>query len=177
MSQTIASDTFQRPSLRVHTADNVHVALKDLPAGTQIEDNGCTVHLAEAIRHKHKFALQPLAKGDPVIMYGVTVGRVTRPIAEGGAITTGNVEHSTDSDQLQTRREHWDAPDVSRFQGLTFEGFHRPDGRVGTANVWVVVPLVFCENRNIEVLRQCVADALGEDPYRNYKRMAREMLH
>ncbi|MDW5378096.1 altronate dehydratase family protein [Halomonas sp. HP20-15] len=177
MSQTIASDTFQRPSLRVHAADNVHVALKDLPVGTEIEDSGRTLRLAEAIRHKHKFALHPLAAGDLVIMYGVTVGRVTHPIAEGGAITTGNVEHSTDSDHAQARRKHWDAPDVSRFQGVTFQGYHRPDGRVGTANVWVVVPLVFCENRNIEVLRQCVADALGEDPYRDYKRMAREMLH
>ena len=177
MSQTIASDTFQRPSLRVHAADNVHVALKDLPAGTEIEDNDRSVRLAEAIRHKHKFALQPMAEGDLVIMYGVTVGRVTQPIAEGGAITTDNVEHSTDSDHAQARRKHWDAPDVRCFQDATFDGYLRPDGRVGTANVWVVVPLVFCENRNIEVLRQCVADALGEDPYRDYKRMAREMLH
>ncbi|GHA97590.1 UxaA family hydrolase [Modicisalibacter luteus] len=177
MSQTIASDTFLRPSLRVHAADNVHVALKDLPAGTEIDDNGRRIRLAEAIRHKHKFALQALAEGDLVIMYGVTVGRVTRPIAEGGAITTDNLEHSTDSGQAQARREHWDVPDVSHFQGATFDGYHRPDGRVGTANVWVVVPLVFCENRNIEVLRQCVADALGEDPYRDYKRMARELLH
>ncbi|BBI64419.1 hypothetical protein HSBAA_57250 [Vreelandella sulfidaeris] len=36
---------------------------------------------------------------------------------------------------------------------------------------------MFCENRNIEVLRQCVADALGEDPFRDYKQLARELLH
>lgn len=174
--KTIATDTHQQPSLRVHAADNVRVALKDLPAGSEIEDDGRTIRLAENVRHKHKFTLQPMAVGDLVIMYGVTVGRVTRTIAEGGAITTENVEHSTDNAQPQGRRDHWNAPDVRTFQGLTFDGYHRPDGKVGTANVWLVVPLVFCENRNIEVLRACVAEALGEDPYRDYKRMARQLL-
>lgn len=176
MSQTIATDTHQQPSLRVHAADNVRVALKDLPAGSEIEDNGCVIRLAENVRHKHKFTLQAMEVGDLVIMYGVTVGRVTRAIAEGGTITTENVEHSTDNAQPQGRRDHWNAPDVSAFQGLSFDGYHRPDGRVGTANFWLVVPLVFCENRNIDVLRECVAEALGEDPYRDYKRMARELL-
>ncbi|WP_372612321.1 UxaA family hydrolase [Halomonas sp.] len=176
MSQTITRDVGQLASRRVHVADNVRVALKDLPADSEIEDGGRCIRLAEPIRHKHKFALNSLAVGDSVIMYGVTVGRVTRSIAEGGAVTTENIEHNTDTAVPQARRGHWRAPDVSAFEGVGFEGYHRPDGRVGTANVWLVVPLVFCENRNIEVLRQCVADALGEDPFRDYKRMAHELL-
>ena len=177
MSQTIASDTGQLDSLRVHATDNVRVALKDLPVGSEIDDEGQRFPLAEAIRHKHKFAVTALEPDDTVIMYGVTVGRATRPIAQGGAITTENTQHSTATTSPQASRDSWQAPDVSRFQGATFDGYHRPDGRVGTANLWLVVPLVFCENRNIEVLRQCVADALGEDPYRDYKHMARQLLH
>ena len=56
MNQTIASDSGQLDTLRVHDADNVRVALKDLPAGTEVTDNGQRVTLTEAIRHKHKFA-------------------------------------------------------------------------------------------------------------------------
>ncbi|WP_302139718.1 UxaA family hydrolase [Halomonas alkalicola] len=166
-----------RLSLRVHALDNVRVALTDLPAGTVIEADGRTLTLPAAVRHKHKFALAPLAVDDLVIMYGVTVGRVTQPIAAGEAITTENLEHSTADAHPQGRHDGWQQPDVSAFQGLTFDGYHRPDGRVGTANLWLVVPLVFCENRNIEVLRQCVTDALGDDPYRDYKRLARQLLH
>ncbi len=177
MPQTIASDHGQLESLRVHAADNVRVALKDLPAGGEIDDDGRPLRLAEAVRHKHKFAVRDLATGEAVIMYGVTVGRATRPIAAGAAITTENTEHGTATSEPQARRGEWRAPDVAAFRGATFDGYHRPDGSVGTANVWLVVPLVFCENRNIEVLRQCVADALGEDPFRDYKRMARELLH
>ncbi|RAH38400.1 UxaA family hydrolase [Halomonas sp. SL1] len=177
MNRTIISDGGHRTSLRVHTADNVRVALRDLPAGSEIEDGGRRLRLPQPVRHKHKFTLRTLAEGEPVIMYGVIVGRATRAIMEGEALTTDNLEHSTDTSLPQSRRDHWDAPNVTAFRDLTFEGYHRPDGRVGTANVWLVVPLVFCENRNIEVLRQSVADALGDDPYHDYKRMARELLH
>ena len=177
MSQTIASDSGQMDTLRVHAADNVRVALKDLLAGTDVTDNGQRITLTETVRHKHKFTLTPLEPGDTVIMYGVTVGRATRPIPQGAAVTTENVEHSTASSTPQAKRGSWQAPDVAHFRGATFDGYHRPDGKVGTANVWLVVPLVFCENRNIEVLRQCVADALGEDPFREYKQLARALLH
>lgn len=177
MSETIASDGGQQDSLRVHAADNVRVALKDLPAGARVDDEGRRLKLVEPVRHKHKFSLQDLAPDDAVIMYGVTVGRATRPIPAGTSITIDNTVHSTATTVPQARRGEWHAPDVSAFAGAVFEGYHRPDGKVGTANVWLVVPLVFCENRNIEVLRQCVADALGEDPFRDYKRMARALLH
>ncbi|MBY5968845.1 UxaA family hydrolase [Halomonas denitrificans] len=173
---TIATDLPQE-SLRVHPDDNVRVALRDLAVGQQIEDEAGSLTLVEAIRRKHKFALVDLAEGDIVTMYGVTVGKATRAIAKGSAIRTDNLEHFTHSDTPVSRRQSWQGPDVSRFDGTTFDGYHRPDGNVGTANLWLVVPLVFCENRNIEVLRQCVADALGDDPFRDYKQLARTMLH
>lgn len=172
----IGSDAPTRTSLRVHPRDNVGVALTDLPAGRDVTLDGDTLRLADNIRAKHKFALTDFAPGDIVTMYGVTVGKAARPITRGGAITTENLAHATSNDDAVPGSKGWTPPDTSRFQGTTFEGFHRPDGRVGTANVWLVIPLVFCENRNIEVLRQCVSDALGDDPYRDYKRMARQML-
>ena len=176
MNDTIGTDSPARITLRIHPRDNVAVALTDLPAGRQVVIDDHAVTLADNIRHKHKFTLAALSPGDIVTMYGVTVGKATRDIPEGGVITVDNVAHATESDEVRPGSKSWTPPDVTRFQGMTFDGFHRPDGGVGTANVWLVIPLVFCENRNIEVLRQCVADALGDDPYRDYKRMARQML-
>ncbi|MDN7133372.1 altronate dehydratase family protein [Halomonas sp. MC140] len=176
MSDLIATQT-PHLTLRVHALDNVRVALTDLPAGTVIEDQGSQVTLPGPVRHKHKFVLGDMAVGDLVVMYGVTVGKVTQPIAAGGALTTENLVHSTDDLSANSQQTAWQPPVVTAFEKTTFDGYHRPDGRVGTANVWLVVPLVFCENRNIEVLRQCVADALGDDPFQDYKRMARQLLH
>src|SRR5258708_12308701 len=50
-------------------------------------------------------------------------------------------------------------------------GYTRRDGQVGTANYWLVIPLVFCENRNVNVIRQAFEEGLGfskPDPYKNY---------
>src|SRR5690606_26699473 len=55
------------------------------------------------------------------------------------------------------------------FSGRTFMGFHREDGKVGTANYWLVIPLVFCENRNIEVLREALVNELGYGRNQNKK--------
>src|SRR5918994_2006950 len=52
-----------------------------------------------------------------------------------------------------------------------FLGYHRPDGQVGTANYWLIVPLVFCENRNVEAIRDAFMDELGfakPDAYKDY---------
>lgn len=93
MSELIATQ-IPHTTLRVHALDNVRVALADLPAGTQVEDRGHHVTLPALVRHKHKFVLSDMAVGDLVVMYGVTVGKVTQPIAAGEAITTGNLVHS-----------------------------------------------------------------------------------
>ncbi len=176
MTEMIATSA-TRSSLRIHRLDNVRVALTDLTAGTRIDDETGSVTLVEPVRRKHKFTLTPLAEGDTVIMYGVTVGRAAHAIPAGAVITTENVAHATGSyiDQ-DVAPDDWHKPDVSAFKGRSFDGYHRGDGSVGTANYWLVVPLVFCENRNIEVLRECVSDALGDDPHRRYKQLARALL-
>jgi len=40
-------------------------------------------------------------------------------------------------------------------------GYHRADGSVGVANYWLVIPLVFCENRNVQVIQDAFAKELG----------------
>ena len=137
------------------------VALEDLAAGTlcELTDNSFT--LSQDIPAKQKFALQSLQTGDPVRLYGVLVGECTQPIIQGGLITTGNIKHATAKYDLQTGSFQWVPPDVSAWSARTFDGYHRSDGSVGTANYWVVVPLVFCENRNLEVIDAALTEALG----------------
>ena len=40
-------------------------------------------------------------------------------------------------------------------------GYHRDNGSVGTENNWLVIPLVFCQNRNIETLKNTILKGLG----------------
>ncbi len=153
--------TPRSPVLRIHPDDTVLVALADLAAGTQVQADGTVYTLTTDVRAKHKFATRDLAVGDPVQMYGTLVGRARVAIRQGEVLTPQNLHHAAAPYQPAATPYAWTPPDVSRWQHRTFDGYHRSDGQVGTANYWLVVPLVFCENRNVDVLRQAFAQELG----------------
>ncbi len=156
--------------LQLDSRDNVLIALTDLNQGEQIEFSGKNYILVSNVSAKHKFATQDLAMGAEVIMYGVLVGKAAKPISRGERLTTSNVQHQASDFRDQSGEYHWEPPDVSRWKGRTFSGYRRPDGQVGTRNYWLVVPLVFCENRNIGVLKQAFEEELGFAAPQVYRR-------
>ena len=140
--------------LQLDPRDNVLAALTDLREGERFELSGRTYTLTTDVPAKHKFSIASLKPGCDVIMYGLVVGKALQPIAIGERLGTNNIaSHRLPLDPHHAKYK-WRPPDVSRWQGRTFSGFHRSDGQVGTRNHWLVVPLVFCENRNIGALRQ-----------------------
>jgi len=147
--------------LRINARDNVLVALKDLNAGATIEFEGQRFPLLTLVKGKHKFGVVDFQPGDSIIMYGVLVGLATVFIPKGTALTVDNIEHASSSFSVGERHLDWHQPDVSKWQDRTFSGFHRADGSVGTGNYWLVIPLVFCENRNTEYLKKAFLDQLG----------------
>jgi len=154
--------------LKIHPKDNVYVALTDLRNGERITD---TLTLADDVPAKHKFLDKPLGADEEVIMYGGVVGKAMQPIAAGGVIGTHNIKHKATPYSGKTKQYSWTPPDVSKWKNKTFMGYHRADGQVGTANYWLVVPLVFCENRNVDVLKQAFIEELGfgkPDIYKEY---------
>lgn len=162
--------------LQIHPDDNVLVALQDLPEGTTIPYNGHTISLTGNIPAKHKFMINGINTGDPIIMYGVLVGKATRPIAGGEAITTGNVRHDANAFHEKDASLQWQAPDVSRWKNATFNGYHRSDGQVGTRNYWLVIPLVFCENRNVGVIKTAFEKGLGFAPPEIYNKQVNDLV-
>jgi altronate hydrolase len=147
--------------LQLDPRDNALIALSDLKQGEAIAFAGKNYTLTSNIPAKHKFAAQSFAAGDRVVMYGVLVGTATKPIGVGELLTTGNLRHQASDFHEQSREFHWTPPDVSRWQQRTFLGYRRSDGQIGTRNYWLVVPLVFCENKNIQVLKQAFEEELG----------------
>ena len=147
--------------LRIHPKDNVLAALQNMEQGYIVNIGGRAFPLKTPIAAKHKFALQDFKSGDPIFMYGALIGKATRPIARGEAITIENVVHASADYKVGTARANWSAPDVTKWGDRTFNGYHRADGSVGTANHWLVIPLVFCENRNVKVLKSSLTTALG----------------
>lgn len=162
--------------LKVHPDDNIIVALRDFKAGDRVAFEGETYELLEKIPVKHKFSERDFAEGESIYMYGVLVGTATRPIPRGTRISRENVTHSAEEFVIGERKTDWVVPDVSKFQDRTFNGYHRADGKVGTMNYWLVVPLVFCENRNIKVMQEAMAEQLGYVTERHFSVETRKLI-
>lgn len=165
-----------RNVLKVHPSDNVIVALTNLPKGGTVVYDNTEYIMQDNITAKHKFLTHDLQPGDPVIMYGVLVGKARQAIPRGGLISTSNIMHAANDFNTGERRTNWQAPNVDKWKERTFMGYHRSDGSVGTANYWVVVPLVFCENRNMEVLQEALVKDLGYGRNRSYQKQARRLI-
>ena len=162
--------------LKVHPADNVLVALSNLKAGESVKYNGSDIVLTDNIPAKHKFVVTDLHAGDSIIMYGVLVGKAQSDIPKGGLISTSNVKHAVEEYSYKGRRYQWQEPDVSKFKHRTFNGYHRSNGKIGTANFWLFIPLVFCENRNLDVIREALQNELGYAVTAKYKHYTHELI-
>jgi len=167
----------QNKVLKVHPSDNVIVALQDFDAGDEITYEGVSLQLLEGIPTKHKFAEQDFTEGDTITMYGVTVGKALKYIPKGSRISTENVAHASNTYEVKQEKGSWQEPDISKFEGRTFNGFHRADGKVGTRNYWLVIPLVFCENRNIKVIREAMLEKLGYATERDFSVSVEDLIH
>lgn len=165
----------KRNTLKVHPNDNVIVALQDLKKGETVHLLDHDYTLLEDIPAKHKFVSEPLKKDDSVIMYGVLVGKAKQDLPVGVRISTENLRHASGDYSLGERKTKWHIPNTQTWQERTFNGYHRSDGSVGVANHWLVIPLVFCENRNVEVLKEALLDELGYARPKKYNQFTEKL--
>jgi len=165
-----------QPYMQLDPADNVLVALQDLSAGTEVQFKEIRFHLIREVPAKHKFFIQTMPKGSTITMYGSLVGKTIVPVLAGELMDTQNTQHAAASFGTKTENYLWQPPDVSSWEQYQFMGYHRRDGQVGTRNYWLVIPLVFCENRNVDTLREVFVQELGYARQNPYRQLVRSLL-
>ncbi len=151
--------------LFLREGDDVAVACRPLSAGSVVAVNGSEVQLRTDVPAGHKIALHLVREGDPVRKYGQIIGFATRSIEPGDHVHVQNMavkplqldyEYSTAVPEVQY------VPEAER---RTFQGFKRPDGRVGTRNYLAVVSTVNCSaSVSRFIAERFRGDALKEFP-------------
>ncbi len=174
---TTSQPEIQGGVLRVDPRDNVLIALRDLRKGDRVNWSGCSIELQSNVSAKHKFTTEKLSAGADVIMYGVLVGKAKESLEAGEVLTTRNLAHDASPFHQKSREYAWSPPDVSGWRQRTFLGYQRTDGQVGTRNFWLVAPLVFCENRNIGVMKKAFEEELGFAPPQIYRQQLTELVN
>jgi altronate hydrolase len=128
------------PTIRIHPADNVVIARRQLLGGTAVDEEHITV--AGLVPPGHKVATRAIALGEPVRRYNQVIGTATQAIAPGQHVHTHNLAFSS------FEREHQfcaDArPTAHVAEPASFMGIVRHDGRVATRNYIGVLTSVNC---------------------------------
>ena len=166
--------------IRIHEKDNVIVAVRSISAGETLAIDGQTVMALDDIPAGHKMALRDISWGEQVVKYGYPIGNASRDIRAGEWVHThnvktglgelleytyepvGSVEMTVDvsgKDEAQHSIEYGVERQVCgigckifTISGKTFQGFSRPNGKVGIRNDIWIIPTVGCVNNVAEAI-------------------------
>jgi altronate hydrolase len=131
--------------LRINPADNVAVAIVNLPAGEYLSVDGIEITLNEDIPAGHKFALKNFSEGENVIKYGYPIGHALMAKKQGDWMNETNIKTNLAGLLEYTYNPIQVSLDIPH-KDLTFKGYRRKNGDVGVRNEIWIIPTVGCVN-------------------------------
>ena len=146
--------------MAISPKDNVAVALRDLKKGETVQVGGKTVTLLADVPVRHKFAVDRLTKGEPVVKYGTVVGRMKKDVSAGAYVHTSEIETNL-SGIIEYTYKPVDAPKLRLPGKRTLMGYLRENGEVGTRNEIWIVNTVGCVNTTAKILARLGSEKYG----------------
>lgn len=130
-------------ALVLHPEDNVAIAKHTIEAGTVLAWRNQTITVKETIPAGHRVALWDLPLGTPVKQYGQPFG-ISLGIHQGEGVWRERLEHRLPEREIKPASKSVPPQYLPDEQIPRWQGFRRPDGRVGTRNYVLVVPTSMC---------------------------------
>ncbi|MCG8511471.1 MAG: altronate dehydratase family protein [Rhodospirillales bacterium] len=132
----------KNPVIRLNESDNVVIARQALNAGTTLPEESVT--LSSDVPAGHKIATAAIEAEGPVRKFGQIIGVATAGIAPGDHVHSHNLGMAALDLDYAFGADCRDTDMVPETDRATFDGFVRPDGRVGTRNYVLVLSTVNC---------------------------------
>lgn len=126
----------------LHGRDNIAVAVRDLPAASEVAVGTAKIRLAQPVRLGHKLALVRIPRGQRVLKYGQAIGVATEDIEPGQWVHSHNL--TCGELELDYAPASETPPAPRRLDGYTFQGYRRANGGAGTRNYLAVISTVNC---------------------------------
>mgnify|MGYP000939083483 CR=1 FL=1 len=131
--------------IKIHSQDNVAVALTDIAAGSVVTIDNDSVTLGQDIVRGHKFALRAIAKGENVVKYGLPIGHALADIAPGEHVHAHNTRTNlSDLDAYRYQPDLVAQPPQPADREVQI--YRRANGDVGVRNELWILPTVGCVN-------------------------------
>lgn len=138
-------------AIRLHPADSVVIALRDLGPGAIVA--GVAAPLAGPVPRGHKIAAGPIAAGATVIRYGQIIGVATQAIAAGAHVHSHNLGMGA---HAQDYAFSTDLRALATPEARHFMGYARADGGVGTRNYLGILTSVNCSGSVARFIAEAV---------------------
>jgi altronate hydrolase len=151
-------------TLKLHARDDVVIAKALLAQGTLVETDAGPIALAEAIGPGHKVAIRAMNVGDPVHRYGQVIGLASARIQPGDHVHIHNLRQPERTDRYEVGVDAGLNGDVKPETMRHFDGYLRPDGRVGTRNYVAILSTVNCSASVSHFVRDRFRDVEREYP-------------
>ena len=129
---------------KINSKDNVCVALRPLEKGTVIKEADFEVEVKEDIMQGHKVALCDIKEGEEIIKYGSPIGYAKEDIKKGQWVHVQNIK--TTLGDLLEYEYHPVGHELEQTEPAYFNGYRRPNGKVGVRNEIWIIPTVGCVN-------------------------------
>ncbi|WP_404402086.1 UxaA family hydrolase [Pelagibacterium halotolerans] len=133
------------PAIVLNATDNVAVAIDNLASNIDVASGVAT---RQRVSKGHKVAIAPIAEGDAVRKFGQIIGFATSAIAPGEWVHEHNCGMGAEDGAFARDYDFGAAVQPVDFvpaaDRATFEGFRRPNGKVGTRNYIGILTSVNC---------------------------------
>lgn len=150
----------QQDFSHISSTDYVALALRDAHKGEKIVFDDVTVTLLEDIPFGHKVALRDIKAGEDVIKYDYPIGHATQDIKAGQHVHLHNLKSNLGG-AAEYKYKPIPLPEIKKEEAF-FEGYVRPDGKVGTRNEIWIIPTVGCVNMVCDKLMRLAKEKYGD---------------
>jgi arabinonate dehydratase len=149
--------------------DNVAVVTADsLDKGTRMRWRGESLTLAGRALRGQSFAVRKIPKGKTYITLGDPIGLASRAVHPGDPIDETNLENRLPKLAVRYRDNRAPTAIDSELSSLTFNGYVRPDGTVGTRNLVGVVTSGMCSSTEArEIAARAMREIYSREKYPN----------
>ncbi|MCB1883734.1 MAG: altronate dehydratase [Geminicoccaceae bacterium] len=150
-------------TVRLHGEDNVVVARLAIMENTPLPGEG--IRTRQRIPAGHKVATRPIEAGEPVRKYDQVIGFAGEAIQPGEHVHVHNVELRDFARDYAIGSAVRPTTMVPEAERAAFEGFVRPNGKVGTRNYIGILSTVNCSASVCKFIQQSLpADAIAAYP-------------
>lgn len=131
----------------VEDGDNVAIARDFIIPGTDMDYRGQKITVQGEVQRGHRFAIRPISRGRPVVQYNEPFGTAKKQLRVGDPVGIPQISNRIPARSIRIPEKHFvEPPDYFEEVG-SFNGYIRGDGRVGTRNCFLIIPVSFCANQ------------------------------